>query len=133
MEENKTPHEISKFGFGAHPENINRKGANKGSKWKKTLLKELMTIDLFDAKNEIFEKLFEEFPIIFNNSDKEKNLQLLMELKQISLVFNEDPRISQAAITAIKDRIEGKPQQHIDHTSEGAPIVWHEEKTYDKE
>lgn len=35
------------------------------------------------------------------------------------------------AINTFLDRTEGKPQQYIDVTSQGASVVWQEEKTYE--
>ncbi|MCH2231666.1 MAG: hypothetical protein MK105_15130 [Crocinitomicaceae bacterium] len=91
----------------------NTTGANKGSKWKSTLLKDLMTIDLSKTEIETFDEFSSKFPGLFN-STPEKNFQLYMEIKQISLVFNKNPNVSQNAINAIKDRIQGKPTQIVD-------------------
>lgn len=103
---------IKDHGFGVHPDHINRNGANKGSKWKKTLLKDLMTADLNQNEIEQFEDLKMRFPSFFNSSD-EKNFQLFMEIKQIALVFSNDQKASQRAINAIKDRIEGKTTSNV--------------------
>jgi len=94
----------------------NTTGANKGSKWASTLLKDLLTIDLSDSEIEQFKELKKKFPSVFNSNEQD-NFQKFMELKQISLVFHKNGAISQSAINAIKDRIDGKPQQYIDHTS----------------
>lgn len=106
-------------------------GANKGSKWKGTLLKDLMTMDLSTAEMDSFKEFSEKFPSFFSDDNNDKNFQLFMELKQMSLVFHKDAKVSQSAISAIKDRIEGKPQQHVDHTTVGMPVTWNEQKTYE--
>ena len=99
-------------GFQKNPDNINRTGANKGSKWRKTLLKDLLTIGV-DEDNADFNKLKNSYPKQFNMSE-EKNLQLYLELKQISLAFSEAEVVAQKAITEIKDRIEGKSTQIVE-------------------
>ena len=103
---------IHKHGFGANPENINKTGANKGSKWKSTLLKELMTKSV-DTENELFDQIKEKFPKVFDAEDDNKNYQLMMELRQLLLVFDKSPDVAQRAMNAIKDRIDGKPKQQV--------------------
>lgn len=92
----------------------NTTGANKGSKWKKTLLQELMSVDLSKTEIEAFNEFSEKFPSFFSSTEADKNFQFFMELKQMSLVFHKNPQTSQNAINAIKDRIDGKPQQKVD-------------------
>jgi hypothetical protein len=79
----------------------NTTGANKGSRWNSSLLKDLMTVKLVGKDLEAFKELKEKYPKIFR-ANKETNLQLFMELKQISLVFSDDDGVSQRAIEAIK-------------------------------
>ena len=88
-------------------ERINRKGANKGSRWKKTLLEELMTVDLSTSEVDAFNSIKQRFPSFFNGSH-DQNFQLFLEVKQVSLSFSKDERVAQTAIEKIKDRIEGK-------------------------
>ena len=92
----------------------NTTGANKGSRWNKSLLKELMTIPLSEEESEAtFYKIKDKFPTIFKSTE-ERNLQLFMELKQIALMSSTNEMTSQIAINAIKDRVEGKPNQPIE-------------------
>ena len=70
-----------------------------------------MTIGLSDDETETFKEFADKFPTFFNSDSHEKNFQLFMELKQMSLVFHKNPSISQNAINAIKDRVEGRPVQ----------------------
>lgn len=93
--------------------NINRTGLNKGSKWKKSLLKDLLNLNITKTDDDQFKELKEKFPKQFDSIDNDKNYHLFMELKQMSLVFNKDPKVSQNAINAIKDRVEGKPNQSV--------------------
>lgn len=90
-------------------------GLNKGSKWKKTLLSDLMTVDLGESEIKQFKAIKEKFPSFFTGTH-EQNFQLFLEVKQVSLVFHKDPKVSQTAIEKIKDRIEGKPVQKIAET-----------------
>lgn len=94
-------------------EDPRRAKGNKGSKWKKSLLKDLMALDLTGSEQQQFNALKAKFPTFFEGTD-ERNFQLFMELKQISLVFNSDPKVSQTAIKEIKDRVDGKSNQKID-------------------
>lgn len=96
----------------------NTTGMNKGAKWKKTLLQDLMSADLSKSEIEQFNEFKIKFPSFFDSEDNSKNFQFFMELKQMSLVFHKNPQTSQNAINAIKDRIDGKPQQKVDVTSE---------------
>jgi len=113
---------IHKHGFGANPQNINRSGANRGSKWNKNLLRDLLTVDLSKVNNKAFEKMKEMFPEFFDGS-KDANWQLFMEIKQLSLILHKDPRVSQAAIKEIKDRIGGKvPNEAIQEEEEQKDI-----------
>ena len=97
-------------------ERRNTTGLNKGSKWNKNLLKDLLSVNVLAEDSTLFESLKNKFPKIFNSSD-EKNLQLFVELKQIGLIFSEVEAISQKAITEVKDRIEGKSKQEIDNNN----------------
>lgn len=94
-------------GFDKNPQNINKDGLNKGSRWSKTLLQELISTNVNVQDNAAFVSLAKKFPKFFTDGD-EKGYQLFLELKQISLVFSEDEKVSQTAIEKIKDRIEGK-------------------------
>ncbi len=97
-------------------ERINRKGANKGSRWKKTLLEELMTVDLSTSEVDAFNSIKQRFPSFFNGSH-DQNFQLFLEVKQVSLSFSKDERVAQTAIEKIKDRIEGKSVQVVESTN----------------
>lgn len=99
-------------GFDKNPQNINRSGANKGSRWNKSLLKELMTMELNGDELKQYETLKELFPKQFSQTET-KNFQLFMELRQMQLVFSPNGQISQKAITEIRDRLDGKPVQQI--------------------
>ena len=109
----KEKYPVHKHGFGANPQNINKSGANKGSKWKSTLLKELLTKPVDAEGLEILEEFKTQFPTIFSSDDNNKNYQLLMELRQLQLVFDKNPDVAQRAMNAIKDRIDGKPKQQV--------------------
>lgn len=97
-------------GFHTNPENINTTGENKGSSWKKNLLKELLAMPLTEFDMLQFEWLRERFPSFFKDT-KEKNFQFFLELRQISLIFHGNGQVSQNAIKEIKDRIDGKVTQ----------------------
>ena len=115
-QKNKGNPNIKEHGFGKNPKNINKTGANKGSKWNATLLKELLNIDLSNTDLEQFKELEQKFPNVFGDNP-EKNFHLFMELKQISLVFDKNGAVAQKAIDSIKNRIEGKPLQSIEQTT----------------
>lgn len=118
----KNIHEDSKPFKEGEDERRNTTGANKGSKWKSTLLKDLMTMDLTESEMDSFKEFTDKFPSFFDNEDKDKNFHLFMELKQMSLVFNKNPQISQNAINSIKDRIQGKPTQSVDLKVDKKPV-----------
>ena len=101
--------------------NIN--GANKGSRWKRTLLKEILTTALSDNETQLFNAIKQRFPRFFKGSE-EQNFQLFMELRQVQLVFSKDERVAQAAIREIKDRVDGKSEQltKVDVTTKGKAI-----------
>lgn len=101
------PENLIGKGFDKNPQNINRSGANKGSRWKKNLLEEILTMPLQEYEDVEFNDMVDKYPEIFNSSQK-INLQLYLELKQIKLLQSKDERIVQAAIKEIKDRIEGQ-------------------------
>tara|TARA_B110000037_G_scaffold201086_1_gene242164 strand:- start:295 stop:687 length:393 start_codon:yes stop_codon:yes gene_type:complete len=85
----------------------NTTGKNKGATWNKTLLNNLLNVQPVINNNESLNHLVKKFPALFN-SNEDKNLQLLIELKQISLIFSDNEAISQKAIIEVKDRIQGK-------------------------
>lgn len=104
-------------------ERRNTNGANKGSKWKRTLLKEILTTELSDRETQLFQSIKQRFPRFFQGSE-EQNFQLFMELRQVQLVFSKDERVAQTAIREIKDRVEGKSEQvtKVDVTTKGEAI-----------
>jgi len=101
------------YGFKGNPENINKTGQNKGSKWRKNLLKDLLQTKIDANKDLEFKALQNRFPELFDGNES-ANLQLFIEVKQIQLCFDEDPKVAQAAIREVKDRIEGKPIQKVE-------------------
>ena len=90
----------------------NDTGMNKGHRWKKTLLKQLMSLELSESEQQQFIGLKNKFPSLFGESET-RNFQLFMELKQVSLAFSTDAKVAQAAIKEIKDRIDGKASQEV--------------------
>jgi hypothetical protein len=110
-------------GLDKNPENINREGANKGSRWRKTLLMDIMSLELNDSETVQFAALKSKHPKLFNGSEAQ-NFQLFMELRQVSLIFSQDERVAQAAIKEVKDRIDGKSEQvtKMDLTTKGEPV-----------
>lgn len=113
--------------FKTNPERINRTGANKGARWRKNLLKNILTMPLGENEQEQFKKLKAQFPTYFKG-DEEKNFQFFMELKQATLVFSSDPKVAQTAIEKIKDRIEGRPITRIAQTNTKGDDVPPQEK-----
>lgn len=105
-------------GFQVNPQNINKTGENKGSKWKSTFLRELLEVKLSESELEDFSVLAKKFPSIFDGTN-EQNLALYLEVRQISLAFSKDPNVAQRAIKEIKDRVFGKPVSIIEHTGKG--------------
>ena len=99
-------------GFQSNPQNINTDGANKGSKWRKNILKELATVTLNEVDNKMFESFKKQFPEFFTGSD-DYNWQFFMAIKQLSLVMHKDPRVAQAALKEVNDRIEGKAVNRV--------------------
>lgn len=101
----------------------NKKGANKGSKWRKSLLKDILTLELSDTETDQFNYIKSLYPRFFEGTEVE-NLQLFLELKQIQLVFSDDERVAQTAIKEVKDRIDGKSEQttKMDMTTNGNDI-----------
>ena len=110
---------IKDKGFDKRPENINTTGLNKGSRWKSTLLKDIMEVE---ATEKAFEKFMSKFPNVFNGS-LEKNHQLYMELLQVGLLYSDDEKVVQTAIEKIKDRIDGKPKTKDQEEPQGDTYI----------
>lgn len=109
---------IRDSGLEKYPENINRTGQNKGSKWRSTLLKELLEATNHNDDAAEFAEIKKSFPHFFSGSEK-KSYQFFLLLKQISHAFNKkDPNLSLKAIEAIMDRVDGKPKQSLDISGE---------------
>jgi hypothetical protein len=110
-------------GLDKNPKHINRTGANKGSKWRKTLLMDIMALELNDTETVQFAALKMKHPKLFSGSEAQ-NFQLFMELRQVSLIFSQDERVAQTAIKEVKDRIDGKSEQvtKMDLTTKGEPV-----------
>lgn len=97
-------------------------GANKGSKWRKNLLEELLTTPIgVDSEDEEFAKMVDDFPQFFNGKH-ETNYQLFIELKQLQLTQSKDDRIAQSAIKEIKDRIQGQSNAKHSITTENKEV-----------
>ena len=82
----------------------------KGSKRPKAkkMLKKLLQLNVNVSNNKLFKDLKEMFPTAFEDDNEEMNLRVLLEMKQIVLAFSKQGNISQAAINAIKERVDGK-------------------------
>jgi len=107
-----------------HDPRRNTTGANKGSKWQKNLFKKVFSMDLGVEDMAPFKKLEKQFPKVFKESP-DKNYQLFLVLRQLSLVFSGDEKVAQRAITAILDRVDGKPvSTHLHAGADGGPIEY---------
>ena len=103
--------------FDKYPEFINRTGANKGSKWRSTLLREMFgMINTYDDV-EAFAHLKKTFPQFFAGSEKQ-NYQYFMNLKLISLAFDKDPKVALKAMELSLNRVDGSPRQSLDISGE---------------
>jgi hypothetical protein len=103
--------------FDKYPENINRTGANKGSKWKSTLLKEIFGKINFNDETEAFAELKTKFPEFFTGSEKQ-TYQFFMYLKLVSMAFDKDPKVALKAVELSINRVDGSPRQSLDISGE---------------
>ena len=97
-------------GFQVNPQNIVQENGTKKHK-QKTILKKLLKVNVNVSNNKLMKDLKEFFPQAFEDNNEEFNLRVLLEMKQLVLAFHKDGKISQAAITAIKNRVDGNVTQ----------------------
>lgn len=82
---------------------------------KKSLLKHMLEVDITvtDLPTHIADELRLMLPGWFENVESRFNMRQIMELVQFQLLFSKSDYVKQDAITAIKDRVEGKAVQKM--------------------
>lgn len=106
---------INTKGFDKNPENINKTGANGKSVTK--FLKELLNGKILQVDITLTDTQGKKQSIQASLKSKENLNQTLA-----SMLIQKALKGDMSAIKEILDRTEGKPQQQIDHTSEGEKI-----------
>ena len=108
----KPPKGGSPFLSGFVP-NGRRKNKSQSYLSKKNLLKHMLEVDITiaDLPVKMADELRDKLPGWFEDVDKRFNLLQIMELTQLQLIFSKSDYVKQDAITAIKDRVYGKPKQ----------------------
>jgi hypothetical protein len=82
---------------------------------KKNLLKHMLEVDITiqDLPTRMADELRRKLPGVFENVDRRFTMLQVIELVQLQLVFAKSDYVKQDAITAIKDRVYGKPKQTL--------------------
>lgn len=82
---------------------------------KKNLLRHMLEVDITiqDLPVKMADELRKKLPGWFDNVERQFNMLQIMELVQLQLVFAKSDYVKQDAITAIKDRVYGKPKQTL--------------------
>lgn len=90
-----------------------RRAKDKGFISKKGLLKYMLDVDITiqDLPIKLADELRKKLPGVFDNVEKRFTMLQVMELVQLQLLFAKSDYVKQGAITAIKDRVYGKPKQ----------------------
>lgn len=94
-----------------------RKGGPKSQSFmhKKTLLKHMLEVELTieDLPVRFADFIRNKIPGFLDTVERKFTMRQILEIVQIQLLFSKSDYVRQDAITAIKDRIEGKPMQQI--------------------
>jgi hypothetical protein len=82
---------------------------------KKALLKYMLDVEITaqDLPIRIADYIRGEIPGFVENVERKFTMRQILEIVQLQLLFSRSDYVKQAAIIAIKDRIEGKPMQKI--------------------
>jgi hypothetical protein len=82
---------------------------------KKALLRYMLDVDITvtDLPIVIADHIRTQVPGFLENVERKFTMRQILEVVQIQLLFSRSDYVKQAAIIAIKDRIEGKPMQKI--------------------
>ncbi len=93
----------------------NRKKKPGGFLTKRSLLKMMLETPLTvnDLPTWIADEIRRVAPGFLDNVERKFTMYQIMEMTQIKLLFSQSDYVKQDAITAIKDRVEGKPMQKI--------------------
>ncbi len=86
---------------------------------KKTLLKHMLEVDITvqDLPTKMADEIRRILPGWFEHVERRFTMRQIMELVQFQLLFSKSDYVKQDAITAIKDRVEGKPTQRMQFES----------------
>lgn len=103
------------FANGFVPTGKRRQKEHAGYITRKGLLKHMLEIDITiaDLPVKMADELRKKLPGVFENVEKRFTMQQVIELVQLQLVFAKSDYVKQDAITAIKDRVYGKPKQTL--------------------
>ena len=106
----------------------NPKGRKHGTRLASTMLKEMAALPLSD-NNEILIKLKEKFPTHFKGNEK-ANIEKVIIMRMLLGCMDGNSETALRFIREYLDRIEGKPKQAVDHTTQGekldaTPIIFH--------
>lgn len=108
------PLKRSPFKSGFVPNGKRRKNTG-GYITKRSLLKEMLEIDITvqDLPTLFADQIRTKLPGFLENVEKKFTIRQIMELMQIQLMFSRSDYVVQDAISAMKDRIDGKPMQKV--------------------
>lgn len=103
------------FASGFVPNGKRRKKDSYSYLTKKGLLKHMLEVDITitDLPTKMADELRRKLPGWFENVNKRFTMLQVIELVQLQLVFAKSDYVKQDAITAIKDRVYGKPKQTL--------------------
>lgn len=102
------------FASGFVP-NGRRKKKDQSYLTKKSLLKHMLEVDLTvqDLPTSMADELRRILPGWFDNVERRFTMRQIMELVQFQLLFSKSDYVKQDAISAIKDRVDGKAVQKM--------------------
>lgn len=92
-----------------------KQGKSQSYLTKKSLLKHMLEVDITvgDLPTEMADQIRSKLPGFLENVERKFTIRQVMELVQLQLLFSKSDYVKQDAITAIKDRTEGKPMQKV--------------------
>jgi hypothetical protein len=92
-----------------------RKGKSGSFINKRSLLKMMLEIPLTvkDLPTWLADSIRAKAPGFLDNVERKFTMYQILEMTQLQLLFSQSDYVRQDAITAIKDRVEGKPMQKI--------------------
>lgn len=103
------------FASGFKPNGKRRANASQSYLTKRSLLKQMLEVDITiqDLPTTMADELRRILPGWFDHVERKFNMRQIMELVQFQLLFSKSDYVKQDAITAIKDRVEGKAVQKL--------------------